>query len=214
MFMWILLLFIASYGIGCCHGSLVAQMLSGVNVKKQGIKNSGASNAAIVLGWKYGLLVAIVDIFKGFAAVAGLRLLLSVGNFTTETTWTLLFIAGAGVIVGHNFPFFMQFQGGKGTASVIGVMLALDWKLGLLGLVLLIGVSLATDYLVVGVLVLYAVYFVIAFVPAVGLWPVMIATALFAMAVWKHSENITRIKNGTENKVSTVFRKKTISSIE
>ncbi|ANU27355.1 glycerol-3-phosphate acyltransferase [Planococcus versutus] len=208
MFMWILLLFIASYGIGCCHGSLVAQMLSGVNVKKQGIKNSGASNAAIVLGWKYGLLVAIVDIFKGFVAVAGLRLLLSTGNFAADVTWALLFVAGAGVIVGHNFPFFMKFQGGKGTASVIGVMLALDWKLGLLGLILLITVSLVTDYLVIGVLVLYSVYLVIAVIPAVGPWPLVIATVLFAMALWKHQENIIRIKNGSENKVSAVLRRK------
>lgn len=208
MFIWTLLLFFISYGIGCCHGSLAAQLLSGVNVKNAGIKNSGASNAAIVLGWKYGLLVAIIDIFKGFAAVAGLRLLLGLGNFSPELVWTMLFIGGAGVILGHNFPFYMKFDGGKGTASVIGVMIALDWKLGLLGLLLLIAVSLITNYLVIGVLVLYAVFFVIAFVPAIGSWPLVISTLLFAMAIWKHRENIMRIKNGNETKVSSVFRKK------
>lgn len=212
MFVWILLLFVAGYLIGCFHGSLAAQALSGINVKKEGVKNSGASNAAIVLGWKYGLLVALIDIFKGFAAVAGLRLLLETSSFSPEMIWTLLFVTGAGVVFGHNFPFYMNFNGGKGTASVIGVMLALDWKLGLLGLGLLIGVSLATDYLVIGVLVLYAVYFVIAFVPASGSWPLLTASALFAMAVWKHSENIIRIKDGTENKVSSVLRKKSTSS--
>jgi len=208
MFIWMFLLFIVSYGIGCCHGSLAAQLISGVNVKNAGVKNSGASNAAIVLGWKYGLLVAIIDIFKGFAAVAGLRLLLGLGNFSPELTWSMLFVAGAGVIFGHNFPFYMKFDGGKGTASVIGVMLALDWKLGLLGLLLLIVVSLATNYLVIGVLVLYAIFFVIVFVPAIGPWPLLISTLLFAMAVWKHRENIIRIKNGTETKVSAVFKKK------
>lgn len=212
MLVWILLLFVAGYLIGCFHGSLAAQALSGINVKKEGVKNSGASNAAIVLGWKYGLLVALIDIFKGFAAVAGLRLLLETSSFSPEMIWTLLFVTGAGVVFGHNFPFYMNFNGGKGTASVIGVMLALDWKLGLLGLGLLIGVSLATDYLVIGVLVLYAVYFVIAFVPASGSWPLLTASALFAMAVWKHSENIIRIKDGTENKVSSVLRKKSTSS--
>lgn len=213
MLIWILLLFIAGYFIGCFHGSLAAQVLSGVNVKKEGVKNSGASNAAIVLGWKYGLLVAFIDIFKGFAAVAGLRLLLESGNFSTETTWAFLFVAGAGVVFGHNFPFYMNFNGGKGTASVIGVMVALDWKLGLLGLLLLIGVSLATNYLVIGVLVLYAVYFSIAFGPASGLWPLLTAAALFSMAVWKHLENIIRIKHGTESKVTSVFRKKPTTSI-
>ena len=131
MLIWILLLFISGYLIGCLHGALAAQALSGVNIKKEGVKNSGASNAAIVLGWKYGLLVAFIDIFKGFAAVAGLRLLLDSSNFSADMIWTLLFVVGSGVIFGHNFPFYMHFDGGKGTASVIGVMLALDWKLGL-----------------------------------------------------------------------------------
>ncbi|WP_083394526.1 glycerol-3-phosphate acyltransferase [Planococcus donghaensis] len=213
MFIWIVLLFIVSYGIGCCHGSLAAQRLSGVNIKTSGVKNAGASNAAIVLGWKYGLLVAIIDIFKGFAAVAGLAFLLSLGDFSPELTWAMLFIAGAGVIFGHNFPFFMKFNGGKGTASVIGVMLALDWKLGLLGLLLLIAVSLTTNYLVIGVLVLYTTFFVIALVPANGFWPLLISILLFAMAIWKHRENIIRIKNGTETKVATVFKKKSSTPI-
>lgn len=213
MFSWLLLLFIISYGIGCCHGSLVAQLLSGINVKNEGVKNSGASNAAIVLGWKYGLLVAILDIFKGFIAVAGLRLVLSSHDVSLETTWMMLFLAGAGVIIGHNFPFFMKFNGGKGTASVIGVMLALDWKLGLLGLALLIVVSLTTDYLVIGVLVLYTVFFVIAVLPATGPWPLVIASLLFAMSLWKHWENIIRIKNKNETKVSSVLRKKPTTSV-
>ncbi|ALS77670.1 glycerol-3-phosphate acyltransferase 1 [Planococcus kocurii] len=213
MVIWILLLLITGYFIGCCHGSLVAQAVSGVNIKNSGVKNSGASNAAIVLGWKYGLLVAFIDVSKGFAVVAGLRLLVDLGSFSTATIWTLLFVAGAAVIVGHNFPFYMNFDGGKGTASVIGVMIALDWKLGLLGLLLLIVVSLVTNYLVIGVFVLYAVYFVIAFIPAVGLWPLLIALVLFTMALWKHRENIIRIKNGSEPTVSSVFRKKPTPSI-
>ncbi|AQU80428.1 glycerol-3-phosphate acyltransferase 1 [Planococcus faecalis] len=213
MVIWILLLLITGYFIGCCHGSLVAQAVSGVNIKNSGVKNSGASNAAIVLGWKYGLLVAFIDVFKGFAVVAGLRLLVDLGSFSTATIWTLLFVAGAAVIVGHNFPFYMNFDGGKGTASVIGVMIALDWKLGLLGLLLLIIVSLVTNYLVIGVFVLYAVYFVIAFIPAVGLWPLLIALVLFTMALWKHRENIIRIKSGNEPTVSSVFRKKPTPSI-
>ncbi len=71
MNMWfnIGLIIISGYLIGSLHGSIIAQKLSGTNVKENGIKNSGASNATIVLGWKYGLLVAIFDIGKGFLAV-------------------------------------------------------------------------------------------------------------------------------------------------
>lgn len=212
MFLWIATALISGYFIGCMHGSLAAQLLSGKNIKKEGVKNSGASNAAIVLGWKYGAMVAFVDIFKGFAAVAGLRLLLNGTSLSGEMVWTVLFLVAAGVVLGHNFPFYMNFDGGKGTASVIGVMLALDWKLGLAGGLLLIAISLATDYLVIGVLVLYAMFIVLAYWPADGIWPLAIASALFAMALWKHIENISRIKNGTESKVSSVFRKKSAGS--
>lgn len=197
------------YFIGCLHGSSIAQIFSGVNIKKQGIKNSGASNAAIVLGWKYGVLVAFLDIFKGFIAVAGLRILLADFGVSNEMLWTLLFVIGAGVVFGHNFPFYMNFDGGKGTAAVIGVMLALDWKLGLAGGLLMVAAALTTGYLVIGVLLLYGMFMAIAFWPAESVWPVLTAFILFAMAVWKHLENIARIKNGTETKVASVFKKKT-----
>ncbi|WKA58006.1 glycerol-3-phosphate acyltransferase [Planococcus shenhongbingii] len=212
MILWIALALFSGYFIGCLHGSVIAQLLSGVNVKNKGVKNSGASNAAIVLGWKYGALVAVLDIFKGAAVVMGFRFLLSGSSLPDEMVWMLLFLAAAAVVFGHNFPFYMNFDGGKGTASVIGAMLALDWNLGLAGGLLLVLAALATDYLVVGVLVLYGMFFAIAFWPAEGIWPLVTAFALFAMAVWKHLENITRIKNGTENKVSSVFRKKPAGS--
>lgn len=212
MILWTVSALIFGYLIGCLHGSLVAQLLSGTNIKSAGVKNSGASNAAIVLGWKYGALVAFLDIFKGFAAVLAMRLLLNGSSLNAETGWTLLFLVAAGVVLGHNFPYYMKFNGGKGTAAVIGVMIALDWKLGLLGLALLVAIALATDYLVIGVLALYSVFVLIAFWPAEGLWPYLIAFALVLMAFWKHIENISRIKDGSENKVSSVIRKKSASA--
>lgn len=212
MVLWIFSALISGYIIGCLHGSLVAQLLSGTNIKTAGVKNSGASNAAIVLGWKYGALVAFLDIFKGFAAVMAMRLLLGASSLPAETVWTILFFIAAGVVLGHNFPFYMKFNGGKGTAAVIGVMIALDWQLGLLGLVLLVAIALATDYLVIGVLALYTVFLLIAVWPAEGFWPYGIAFALMAMALWKHLENISRIRDGSENKVSSVLRKKAADS--
>lgn len=212
MVLWIFSALISGYIIGCLHGSLVAQLLSGTNIKTAGVKNSGASNAAIVLGWKYGALVAFLDIFKGFAAVMAMRLLLGASSLPAETVWAILFFIAAGVVLGHNFPFYMKFNGGKGTAAVIGVMIALDWQLGLLGLVLLVAIALATDYLVIGVLALYTVFLLIAFWPAEGIWPYVIALALMAMALWKHLENISRIRDGSENKVSSVLRKKAADS--
>jgi len=212
MILWIAIALITGYFIGCLHGSSIAQLLTGINIKKEGVKNSGASNAAIVLGWKYGALVAFLDIFKGFIAVAGLRMLLGSFGMSNEMVWTLLFVIAAGVVFGHNFPFYMNFDGGKGTAAVIGVMLALDWKLGLAGGLLMVAAALTTGYLVVGVLLLYGMFLAIALWPAESIWPIILALLLCIMAIWKHLENIERIKNGTETKVSSVFKKKPAGS--
>lgn len=209
MLYWVLAALLGGYLIGCLHGSVVARLLTGVNLKKEGVKNSGASNAAIVLGPKFGALVAFVDISKGAVAVIALRMVLDGTALSPEQSWTLLFVAGAGTVLGHNYPFYMNFDGGKGTATLIGMMLALDWKLGIAGGLLLIAVSLLTDYLIIGVLVLYGILLVIAFWPAVGLWPLVTAFGLFGLALWKHTENIGRLMKGTESKVSSVFRKKT-----
>src|SRR3954454_5639256 len=105
MWLWITGVLVSGYAIGCLHGSVVAQRLSGVNLKETGVKNAGASNATIVLGKKYGALVALVDIGKGALSIIVLRMLLG-NSFSEEVVWTLLFLAGAAVVFGHNFPFY------------------------------------------------------------------------------------------------------------
>lgn len=203
---WIVAVLLTGYVIGCAHGSVLAQRLSGVNLKETGVKNAGASNATIVLGKRYGALVALVDIGKGALSIIILRMLL--GNaFSEEVVWTLLFLAGAAVVFGHNFPFYMNFNGGKGTATVIGVLLALDWRIGLAGLALFIAASLLSNYIVVGVLMLYVTLLVLAVWMAEGAWPIVTAAGLFLLALWKHIENLRRIKEGTEKKVRTVIKR-------
>jgi len=208
----ILMIILVGYFIGSLHGSFLAQWLSGVKIKEQGVKNSGASNATIVLGWKFGILVALFDIGKGFIAVLLLRYI-SHSNSFFEHSPTLLLLMGAAVILGHNYPLWMNFDGGKGTASLIGIMFSIDWKMGFIGLALLILITLLTDYLPIGVLFLYFTFLVYVFWFTAGFWPTFISLALFILAIWKHRENILRISIGTEPKVFAVLKKKkTISS--
>ena len=148
MYIWIIGVLLFGYTIGCLHGSIVAQKISGVNLKETGVKNAGASNATIVLGKKFGALVAAIDIGKGAAAVLLVRYLATIAELPQESVTLLLFLVGAAAVIGHNFPFYMSFNGGKGTATVIGVLLALDWRVGLAGFVLFLIVTLVTDFLV------------------------------------------------------------------
>jgi glycerol-3-phosphate acyltransferase PlsY len=197
---------IIGYLIGSLHGSYIAQKLSGINVKENGIKNSGASNATIVLGWKYGLLVAVFDIGKGFLAVFILSLLTSSWETLLAYHNSLLFLMSFMVVIGHNYPVWMKFNGGKGTAAVIGVLLAIDWQMGLIGLFGLVLISLITDYLLIGVLFLYMTLCGYSIWFSDDIWSIIIAFSLFTLAIWKHQENISRLKAGTEPRVSHVLK--------
>ena len=203
-----LIIILAGYFIGSLHGTYIAQWVSGVKVKEKGVKNSGASNATIVLGLKFGALVALLDIGKGLIAVLLLTRILHKHSLFTDDTPTLLLLMGAAVIIGHNFPLWMNFDGGKGTASLIGIMFAVDWRMGCIGLTLLILLTFVTDYLPIGVLFLYLTFLVYVFWSTGGIWTTIISLALFTLTIWKHRENILRIRNGSEPKVSIVLKKK------
>ncbi|EON73796.1 glycerol-3-phosphate acyltransferase [Lysinibacillus sphaericus] len=205
----LIIFLIVGYLIGCLHGSKVAQFLSGVDLKKAGHGNAGASNATLSLGWKYGLLVALIDIGKGVAAIIGVHLYLADASHLTDVQiWLLTYTIAAGVILGHNFPFHMGFNGGKGTASIIGILLAVDWKIGLFALILFVILSFATNYLIVGVLEFYIVFCTATYLWIPGIGPTIIALVLFGIALVLHIENIKRLIQGTEPKVTAAFNKK------
>lgn len=205
----IILFIIVGYIIGCLHGSKVAQFLSGVDLKKTGHGNAGASNATLSLGWKYGVLVALIDIGKGVLAIIGAHFFLAdAAQYTEVQVWLFTYLIAAGVILGHNFPFHMGFNGGKGTASIIGILLAVDWKIGLFALILFVILSFATNYLIVGVLEFYLVFCTATFLWIPGIGPTIIALLLFGIAIILHIENMKRLVKGTEPKVTSAFKKK------
>lgn len=209
MAVWISTILVISYLVGAIHGSKVAQALSGVNIKKEGLKNSGASNAAIVLGMKYGILVAVIDILKGVFVIIAVRFFVQqYSSWTSVEQDLLLYLAGAAVILGHNFPIYTGFKGGKGTASIIGILFAIYWPIGLIGFLLLIGMTLLTDFLLIGVFVFYAVFIVASIWFAEGAAPVAVAGFLFAMAVVLHIENFRRLARKEEPRISAFLKKK------
>lgn len=199
---------IVGYFIGCIHGSNAAQLLSGVNLKEAGLGNAGASNATLTLGWKYGILVGVIDIGKGiFAVLLTKFLLFNYTSFEDTQIAILLYITGAAVILGHNFPIHMHFRGGKGTASLIGIFLAINWKFGLLSIIALILVSLLSNYLLFGVYFLYFVFAINSLIFEETIWPFIIIMLLLFVATILHMENIQRIKLGTEPKIADAFKR-------
>ena len=113
---------VIGYLIGSISPSYFLGKLKGINVKENGSGNLGASNTVVLFGWKAGIFVAIHDILKAILAIVIARVFFHDVAYASE-------IAGVSCVVGHIFPFYLKFNGGKGFASYIGMMLALDFKL-------------------------------------------------------------------------------------
>ena len=187
-------------------GYLLGKLLKKVDIRTLGQGNAGASNAVESLGWKFGVLVALIDILKGVAAILLVKFMFSVG-FNKEGA-LLLYTTGYFAILGHIYPFYMKFKGGKGTATLIGILFGMNPVYGIIAMFILAGVTFATDYIAIGTLsLLFYVLFMTIF-KDLGLWPIMITIAGGLLSIWLHLPNFRRIQNGQETKLSTVLHRK------
>lgn len=185
-----ILIILIGYLLGCSSMSYYLGKLNGFNMKEKGTGNLGASNTMMLIGWKAGVIVALHDILKSVVAILIVRYIFPNTPFQDVLT-------GTACILGHIFPFYLSFNGGKGLASYIGVALALDWKFALILIVLAILITLITDYIVSATfttLIVTPIYFGIFYHWMMAL---ILGAASFVM-VFKHIENIKRIINGTE----------------
>ena len=181
---------LGAYALGCSNMAFYLSRLHKVDFRGGGSGNLGASNAVVLLGWKAGVLTALHDIGKAVLAVLIAEWLLPDWEYAGVAT-------GVGCVLGHIFPFWLKFKGGKGFASFWGMTLALNWKLALAVAVAIVLVTVITDYIVCGTLTtVITVPIYIGFTQGVPLALILcIATAVI---LWKHRENYPRMLNGTE----------------
>ena len=185
------LVILCAYIVGSSSMSFYLSKLNGVELRDKGSKNLGASNAMILMGWKAGILVGIHDIGKSVIAVL-------LANILFPDLPYVGVLAGVACALGHIFPFYLKFKGGKGFASFIGMVLALNWKYALVMLLLVVLITLITDYIVSGTItavVLSPIYFGIAEKNVIFPCIILIATAII---LYKHRENFVRMYRGTE----------------
>ena len=180
-----------SYLVGTSSMTLYLSKLRNINMRAGGSGNLGASNAVILMGWKAGILVAIHDIGKAFLAV-----------WLAQRCFPSLpyigVIAGVSSIIGHIFPFYLKFKGGKGFASFWGMTMGLDWKLGLVLFVVGVALTVVTNYIVVGTVTVTATTPIYLGITQQD-WRLALIILLASGVIWyKHRENFVRIRNGTE----------------
>lgn len=182
---------IAAYLIGSSSMALYLSRLKNIDMRSTGSGNLGASNAMMLMGWKAGIIVAVHDIGKAVIAV------LLAKHFCPGLPFVGA-VAGVACVLGHMYPFYLRFKGGKGLASYLGMTLALNWKLALAVMLALVIVTLITDYIALGTTMT-----VISVPAGLGLithsWVIssILLVATLAM-LYKHRDNYARIIRGTE----------------
>ena len=186
-----MLVVLLSYLIGCSSMALYLSKYKKIDMRSKGSGNLGASNAMVLMGWKAGIVVAVHDIGKAVLAVALAKHVCPQLPFVGAA-------AGVACVLGHMFPFYLRFKGGKGFASYLGMTLALNWKFALIVMAVVVIVTLISDYIVVGTvttIVVVPTYMGIVTHSAVLAAILCIATPAI---LYKHRENYVRIAKGTE----------------
>ena len=184
---------VLGYLLGCFSTGLFIANKTGVDIRKEGSKSTGATNVTRVLGVKHGLATFAGDVLKGFLAVA-------LGTLVASRNGA--FVAGLFTIIGHNWPVFYQFKGGKGIASSCAILLWLFPLEAAIAMLIAFLCIVVLRYVSVGSLVLLFLVSTISLFTR-PLWPDFVFTlTLFLMGTWRHKTNIERLLKGTENKLT------------
>lgn len=233
---------VAAYLLGSLNSSIIiSKIISGKDIRNEGSGNAGATNMLRTHGKKAGALTLICDMLKGVIAILIARIAVwfitnvglspkdyaetaslvaptvfgkDVGIFeVSHLLGWIPYIAALFAVLGHNFPIFFGFKGGKGVATSGAVVLMLDWKIGIILLVFAIAVMAITRYVSLGSILAAAAYpiAIAAFMLGKGEFDfgyLIFAIIMSGLLIFRHRANILRLKNGTENKLGSKKKEK------
>jgi len=189
-----ILLLIACYILGSLpFGYIITKVLGHTDIRAHGSGNIGATNVLRVLGWRAALPVFILDMAKGFIAVMLTRLI--------SDTPHIFLVAAIVVLVGHSFPVFLKFKGGKAAATGIGVLLALSWPVTVILLVVAAVIIKTTKYVSLGSMISILLVPFLFWILNYGQQYIICGAAMAMLVVARHHSNIRRLLNGTESKL-------------
>ncbi len=202
------------YAFGLFQTAYLYGKMKGIDIRRYGSGNAGTTNTLRVLGTKAGLIVLAGDILKCILAIVTVRLLFAESH--ADMQYLLAMYAALGAILGHNYPFYLGFKGGKGIAATAGLILSFHPAFIPMGVLIFFGIFFTTHYVSLGSLLVYAGFIIqIVVMGQNGVFgmsqPLLnelygIAAFLTVMAYWKHRENIGRLLHGKERK-TYLFKK-------
>ena len=196
---------IIAYLIGSINFSVIfSKKMAGFDVREKGSGNAGPTNMLRSVGKKAAAITLVCDILKGVVAIL---IALLIGRMVDgANTSALVQTAGIAVILGHTFPIFFKFKGGKGVATSLGVLIMSNWQIGLICLVFALILIVLTQMVSVGSIAAAVLYPVLTlFIPqnyiAEGNY-LIYSILLAVLIIFNHRENVKRLLNGTENRIS------------
>ena len=196
-----------AYAIGSVNFSVIlSKKMAGFDVREKGSGNAGTTNMLRSVGKKAAAVTLICDILKGIVAII---IAIVLGNiFNVENKSLLVQIAGIAVVVGHTFPIFFQFKGGKGVATSLGILLMSNWQIGLICLVFALVLMALTRMVSVGSCAAAVLFPILTlfikdnYIVSEGSSYFVYSIILAVIVLFNHRANIKRILNGTENRIS------------
>lgn len=205
---------IVGYGFGLLQTAFIIGRIKGIDIREHGSGNAGTTNTMRVLGRRYGLMVFAGDCIKCVVAVLICGFIFK--DMYPEAKYIIKLYAAFGAIIGHNFPFYLKFKGGKGIACTAGLMFSFDPWFTLVGLILFFGLFFITHYVSLSSLTVYPYILIMELIlgfngyfKGYGGMPVpqplliemyIITFVLGLLATFMHRENITRLLSHTEKK--------------
>ncbi len=196
---------IIAYLLGSISFSvIIGKKMAGFDVRKKGSGNAGTTNVLRTVGKKASVITLLCDVLKGVIAVLVAYI---AGLIIKDIDKVLLIeLAGIAVILGHTFPIFFQFKGGKGVATALGVLLITNWNIGLICLVFALILMILTKMVSVGSLAAAVLFPVLViFMPhnayLVNGNYIIFSVLLAVLVIFNHRENVKRLLTGTENKI-------------
>ena len=197
IFIYNLLTLLIAYLLGSINTSIIAsKLMIGDDIRNHGSGNAGATNALRTMGKKGAIIVVIGDVLKTVVAIL-------IAKFILHNNPSAVYIAGIGAVLGHNFPLYFKFKGGKGIIVSATVMLFADPVIGIIVMAFALAVMAITRYVSLGSIlgaVLFAVLTLIFKTSQTDF--VVFAFMLALLAIYMHKSNIARLFSGTENKLS------------
>jgi len=192
---------LCGYLVGSLNLSFFLSKMKGYDIREHGSGNADASNVVIMMGKKIGLFVALVDIFKAF--------IVCVIAMKVFPDWQFVGpLAGTACMLGHIFPFYMNFKGGKGLATLGGTILALDPKMFVVFLAIAIVLAVVTNYICVVPMTVSVAFAIVYGLTRKSLVSTIILMVAAVCINFKHIENLKRIKAGTEARFSLLWNRK------